>query len=47
MNTLRMKWLPEFQTILPTKIAARVIQIDRRLGLMSQIELAARIPLIQ
>jgi len=44
---LRRKWLPEFQTILPGKVAARFMQIDRRLSLLTQLELASQIPLIR
>ena len=46
MDALRLKWLPEFQKVLPTKLAVRVIQIDRRLSLAHQIEFSARIPLV-
>jgi len=46
MMTLRKQWLAEFQTILPAKVAVRVIQIDRRLSLASQLEVASRIPLV-
>jgi len=46
MGALRVKWLKDFQTVLPPKLAARVIQIDRRLSLVAQLELASRIPLI-
>jgi len=46
MNTVRRKWLAEFQKILPTRLAARVIQIDRRLGLATQLSISAEIPLI-
>ena len=46
MVALRQKWLAEFQKILPAKLAARVIQIDRRLSLAVQTEISARIPLI-
>jgi len=45
MNSLRQRWLAEFQKVLPTKMVVRVMQIDRRLSLMQQIETAARIPL--
>jgi Spy/CpxP family protein refolding chaperone len=47
MNALRQKWLPEFQKVLPTKLAVRVMQIDRRLSLVQQWELTSRIPLAQ
>jgi len=46
MVTLRQKWLTEFQKVLPAKLAARAIQIDRRVSLVHQIEFSARIPLI-
>ena len=46
MNTLRQQWLTEFQTVLPTKLAVRAIQIDRRLGLAAQMEIASQIPLV-
>ncbi len=36
MNTLRQKWLGEFQKVLPTKLAVRAMQIDRRLSLAAQ-----------
>jgi hypothetical protein len=44
---LRRKWLPEFQKILPGKVAARFMQIDRRLSLLTQLELASKIPLVR
>jgi Spy/CpxP family protein refolding chaperone len=47
MTALRQKWLDEFQKVLPTKTAVRVMQIDRRLSLVHQAEFAARIPLSQ
>jgi Spy/CpxP family protein refolding chaperone len=46
MNTLRQKWLGEFQKVLPTKLAVRAMQIDRRLSLAAQMETAAAIPLV-
>jgi Spy/CpxP family protein refolding chaperone len=47
MQALRTKWLAEFQKIVPTRTAARVIQIDRRLGLAHQLSMSAQIPLIE
>jgi phage terminase large subunit-like protein len=47
MQVLRTKWLTEFQKIVPTRLAARVIQIDRRLGLAHQLSMSAQIPLIE
>ena len=46
MVALRRKWLPEFQKVLPTKLAVRAMQIDRRLSLAQQFEIAAHIPLV-
>jgi len=46
MNTLRQQWLAEFQRVLPTKLAVRVMQIDRRLSLVHQTEVASQIPLV-
>lgn len=46
MNTLRQKWLAEFQKVLPTKLAVRAMQIDRSLSLIAQAELASRLPLV-
>jgi Spy/CpxP family protein refolding chaperone len=45
MLALRKKWLPEFQKVLPAKLAVRAMQIDRRLSLAQQFEIAAHIPL--
>ena len=46
MNALRQKWLGEFQKVLPTKLAVRAMQIDRRLSLAAQMEVASQIPLV-
>ena len=46
MNALRQQFLKEFQTVVPAKIAARAMQIDRRLSLVAQLEIAAKLPLI-
>jgi Spy/CpxP family protein refolding chaperone len=47
IHDLREKWLDKFQTVVPPKVAARAIQIDRRLGLTTQIALSSQIPLIE
>ena len=47
MHDLRVKWLAKFQTVVPTKIAARAIQLDRRLGQVTQVKLSSQIPLIR
>jgi Spy/CpxP family protein refolding chaperone len=46
MYDLRLKWLAKFQTVIPTAMAARAIQLDRRLGNITQVQLSQRIPLI-
>ena len=46
MTALRKKWLAEFQKVLPTKMAVRAMEIDRRLSLVAQTEVAAELPLV-
>ena len=46
MNALRQKWLAEFQKVLPTKLAVRAMQIDRRLSLSAQVFADTRTPLV-
>jgi len=46
MNTLRQKWLGRFRTVIGTKLAVRAMQIDRRLSLTQQLQIAAKIPLV-
>jgi hypothetical protein len=45
MTALRQRWLAEFQKVLGTKLAVRVMQIDRRLSLTQQAYVASKIPL--
>jgi len=45
MTALRKKWLGEFQKVVGAKLAVRVMQIDRRLSLVHQLEFASKIPL--
>ena len=47
MDTLRQKALLDFQRVVGTKLAARAIQVDRRLSLAAQLEIVAKIPLIR
>jgi Spy/CpxP family protein refolding chaperone len=47
MTALRRAWLQEFQKVLGTKLAVRVMQIDRRLSLTQQAYIASKIPLSQ
>jgi Spy/CpxP family protein refolding chaperone len=37
MYDLRVKWLAKFKTVLPATMAARAIQLDRRLGNVTQV----------
>jgi hypothetical protein len=43
---LRQKYLAEFQKVVPGKVAARAIQIDRRLSNLAQLEISSQIPLV-
>jgi Spy/CpxP family protein refolding chaperone len=45
-HDLRVKWLAKFQTVVPPVTAARAIQVERRLGLVSQIGVSSQIPLV-
>jgi len=45
MNALRQRWFGEFQKVLGTRLAVRLMQIDRRLSLVHQVHFASRIPL--
>jgi hypothetical protein len=47
MYDLRLKWLARFKQVMPVSMAARAIQLDRRLGNVTQVQLSQRIPLIQ
>ena len=47
MAALRRKWLPQFQKVVSTPTAVRVMQIDRRLSQAMQVALSARIPLVR
>lgn len=47
IHDIRIKWLAKFQTVVPPGTAARVIHIDRRLGLLSQLQIASKIPLVR
>jgi Spy/CpxP family protein refolding chaperone len=46
MNALRQKALLDLQRAVGTKLAARAIQIDRRLSLAYQLQIVSKIPLI-
>jgi Spy/CpxP family protein refolding chaperone len=47
MYELRTRWLGKFQKVLPVKVAARAIQIDRRLSQVTQVAVSQRFPLIR
>ena len=44
---LRLKWIPDFGHLLGPKKAAMFFQIDRRTGMMIELQLASQLPLIQ
>jgi len=46
MAQLRLKWIPEFEKVISPKKTAMFYQIDRRLGLMVELQLSSQIPLI-
>jgi len=45
--TLRLQWMPKFEAVLPGKKAALFYQLDRRIGLIIDLQLAAMIPMVQ
>jgi hypothetical protein len=47
MHDLRVKWLGKFQKAVPGNIAARAIQLDRRVGNVSQVQVSSQIPLVR
>jgi len=47
VHDLRMKWLTKFQTAVPGTIAARAIQVERRLGLVQQVGVSSQVPLVR
>lgn len=47
VHDLRVKWLKKFQTVVPPRIAARAIQLERRMGIVAQIKLSSHIPLVR
>ncbi len=46
MDALRVKWLAKFQTAVSGSVAARAIQLDRRLSQLAQAQLSSEIPLV-
>lgn len=47
MAQLRLKWMPEFEKVISPKKTAMFYQIDRRLGLMVELQLSSQIPLVK
>lgn len=46
IHDLRVKYLAKFQKVVPARTAARAIQLDRRLGLVAQLQVSSQVPLI-
>jgi len=44
---LRTEWIPKFEKLIGPKKAAMFFQIDRRIGLMMEIQLSSQLPLVQ
>jgi len=44
---LRVEWIPKFEAVLGEKKTAIFFQIDRRVGLMQEVQLASQLPLVQ
>ena len=44
---LRLKFIPEFEKVIPQKKTALFFQIDRRLGMMIELQLASQTPLLR
>jgi hypothetical protein len=47
VTKLRLKYVPIFNKVISAKKTARFMQIDRRIGLLVNIQLAASLPLVQ
>jgi hypothetical protein len=47
MAQLRLKWMPDFEKVISPKKTAMFYQIDRRLGLMVELQLSSQIPLVK
>ena len=46
IHDLRVKYLAKFQQVVPVRVAARAIQLDRRLGLVGQVKVSSQVPLV-
>ncbi len=47
VSDLRLKWVPQIEKVISAKKTAMFFQIDRRLGLVVELQLASQIPLVQ
>ncbi len=43
----RIKWMPKFEAVLPGKKAALFFQIDRRISLLIDLQVASMIPMVK
>jgi len=46
VQTLRLKYVPEVSQVLPGKKAATFFQLDRRISMMMDLQLASQLPLV-
>jgi len=46
-TNLRLEWIPKFEQVLGAKKSAVFFQIDRRVGLMIELQLSSKLPLVQ
>jgi hypothetical protein len=46
-SKMRLQWIPKFEQMLGQKNAAMFFQIDRRVGLMMELQLSSSLPLVQ
>ncbi len=44
---LRLKYIPEFEKVISQKKTAMFFQIDRRVGMMIELQLASQVPLVK
>ena len=44
---LRLKYIPEFEKVIPHKKTAMFFQIDRRVAMMIELQLASQVPLLK
>jgi len=46
-NQLRLRYIPEFQKVISHKKTAVFLQVDRRVGMMLNLQLAGQVPLVK